>query len=129
MELEYLASSNPPSSDDDGSGDSAASVEDGQVPSLAMIQEDMEARICVPLQTPVLHSKPRLRRSTTPASIHSLRRSGRLAAQPRAANSTKQAQSVLLKKLGVHVDDATINSDIQKKFKETFRNMSARKQE
>jgi hypothetical protein len=32
-------------------------------------------------------------------------------------------------KTGVHVDDATVDSEIQKKFKETFQgNMSARKQ-
>jgi hypothetical protein len=37
---------------------------------------------------------------------------------------------VLLKKLGVHVDDASVDSEIQRKFKETFRgNMSLRKQQ
>jgi hypothetical protein len=44
-------------------------------------------------------------------------------------NSTKQAQSVLLKKLGVYVDDAAIGADIQRKFKDTFRGqLTARKQ-
>lgn len=54
-------------------------------------------------------------------SIQSLRRSGRIAARPRAANSTKQAQSMLLKKLGVDVSDAAIDSEIQQKLKETLR--------
>jgi hypothetical protein len=63
-------------------------------------------------------------------SIHSIRRSGRLAAKPRAANSTKQAQSVLLKKLGVHVNEDAVDSDIQQKFKEMFHGpMSTRKQQ
>jgi oligoribonuclease NrnB/cAMP/cGMP phosphodiesterase (DHH superfamily) len=37
--------------------------------------------------------------------------------------------SVLLKRLGVHVDDASIDSDIQRKFRETINgNMSVKKQ-
>lgn len=117
MDLEFLASSNPPSADEDANGDNVAT-------------DDVEARICIPLQTPVIRGGPRLRRSRTPRSVPSIRRRGSLAAKPRAANSTKQAQSVLLKKLGVHVDDASVDSEIQRKFKETFRgNMSVRKQQ
>ena len=37
---------------------------------------------------------------------------------------------MLLKKLGVHIEDAAVDSEIQRKFKETFEgNMSARKQQ
>ena len=89
------------------------------IPAISVAQE-LEAQVCMPLQTPLIRGGPRLRRSKTPVTIRMIRRSVRLAAKPRAANSTKQAQSVLLKKLGVHVDDATVNSEIQKKFKETF---------
>jgi len=57
----------------------------------------------MPLQTPLIRGGPRLRRSKTPVTIRMIRRSVRLAAKPRAANSTKQAQSVLLQlhKLGI----------------------------
>ena len=130
MELEFLASSNPPSADEDENGDNVASDDDGAAANCTAIQEDLEARICIPLQTPVIRGGPRLRRSRTPVSIHSIRRSGMLAAKPRAANSTKQAQSVLLKKLGVRVDEDAGDSEIQRNFKETFRGpMSSGKQQ
>ncbi|KAG0526126.1 hypothetical protein BDA96_06G118600 [Sorghum bicolor] len=98
-------------------------------PLCAAVAEELEARICLPIRTPVLRSGPRLRCSRTPRSARSVRRSGRIAAKPRVANSTKQAQSVLLKKLGIQVDDAAVDSEIQRKFKETINgDMSVRKQ-
>jgi hypothetical protein len=87
MELEFMASSNSSSADEVDNQDHATEDNDP-------VQAELEARIYVSLQTPVLH------RSRTPRSARSIRRSGRLVAKPRAANSTKQAQSVLLKKLG-----------------------------
>jgi hypothetical protein len=122
MELEFMASFNPSSADEADNHEHACEDSDP-------VQEELEARICVPLQTPVLRGGPRLRRSRMLRSARSIRRSVRLVAKPRAANSTKQAQSVLLKKLGVHVDDASVDSDIQRKFRETINgNMSVRKQ-
>jgi len=100
-------------------------------PDEAAVQKELEDMICVPLQSPLIRSRPRLRRSRTPISVGSLRRSGRLAAKPRAANATRQAQIVLLKKLGVHVDTSAPDLEIEQKFKATFRggNMSANKQQ
>jgi len=47
----------------------------------------------------------------------------------RAARVAVADSLVCQLKTGVHVDDATVDSEIQKKFKETFQgNMSARKQ-
>ena len=58
----------------------------------------LEARVCIPLDTPLL-STPRLRRSKTPSRV--VRRSGRLAAKTKASNLTLQAQNVLKQKLGI----------------------------
>jgi hypothetical protein len=44
--------------------------------STVSVQEELEAMICLPLQTPVIRGGPKLRRSRTPVSIHTLRRSG-----------------------------------------------------
>ena len=130
MELEFLTLSNPPTSDESGKEDNSVANDEGDAANVAVVQEELEARVCQRLQTPVLRGGPRLRRSRTPVSIHSIRRSGRLAAKPRAANSTKQAQSVLLKKLGVRVDEDAGDSEIQRNFKETFRGpMSSGKQQ
>lgn len=87
-------------------------------------QRMLEERICVPLRSPLIRSRPRLRRSRTPISVASLRRSARIAAKPRAPNTTKQAQLVLLRKLGVMVDQEAPEEDIERKFKETFRGSS-----
>jgi len=97
-------------------------------PDEAAVQKELEDMICVPLQSPLIRSRPRLRRSRTPISVGS---SGRLAAKPREANATRQAQIVLLKKLGVHVDTSAPDLYIKRKFKDTFRggNMSANKQQ
>jgi hypothetical protein len=47
--------------------------------------------MCVPMQTPIICRGPRLRYSRMLVSIHTLRRSGRIAAKPRVANTTRQA--------------------------------------
>jgi len=78
MELEFMASSNSSSADEVDNQDHATEDNDP-------VQAELEARTYVSLQTPVLH------RSRTPRSARSIRRSGRLVAKPRAANSTKQA--------------------------------------
>jgi hypothetical protein len=43
------------------------------VASAATMQNELEALVCLPLQTPLIE-RPRLRRSRTPVSIHSLHR-------------------------------------------------------
>jgi hypothetical protein len=100
----------------------------GAAATTATVQEELEALVCLPLQSPLIRERPRLRRSRTPVSIHSLRRSGRIAAQPRAANSTRQAQNVLLKKLGIAVDEDAVDSVIESQFKAAFCHMTERKQ-
>ena len=47
-------------------------------------------------------------------------RSGHLAARPRAANATAQAQRVLLKKLGVPVRDDAPEAELEGLVKATF---------
>jgi hypothetical protein len=82
--------------------DDAVALDEGTVlTSPTSVQEELEAEVCLPLATPVLRGRPRLRRSRTPVSITSLWRSGRIAGKPRAANATRQAQLVLLKRLGI----------------------------
>jgi hypothetical protein len=104
----------PSSDDDDGT------------PS---VQDELEADVCLLLHTPVIRGRPRLRRARTLVSIHSLRRSGRLAGKPCAANATRQAQNVLLRKLGIQVEEGAIDADIESKFKAAFRGgMTAKKQ-
>jgi len=86
--------------------------------------------VCVPMHTPLIHAGPRPRRARTPVSIPSLRRSGRIAARPRAPNATVQAQLLLLKKLGVAVAEGEHASEVEKKIKLAFRgDMSTRKRE
>lgn len=94
------------------------------------VQKELEDVVCVPIQSPLIRCRPRLRRARTPVSVDALRRSGRLAAKPRALNATKQAQIVLLRKLGVEIDPGAPDLEIEAKFKATFRagNMSVRKQ-
>jgi hypothetical protein len=96
--------------------------------SAAMVQEELEALVCLPLQTPLLQ-KPRLRCSRTAVSIHSLRRSSHIAARPRAANAIRQAQNVLLRKLSIEVEEDVVDSEVESKFKAVFHHMSANKQQ
>jgi hypothetical protein len=84
------------------------------------------------LQTPLIE-RPRLRRSRTPVSIHSLQHSGCIAARPRAANTTRQAtrqaQNLLLRKLGIAIEEEAVDSEVESKFKAAFHHMSAKKQQ
>ncbi|CAD6229522.1 unnamed protein product [Miscanthus lutarioriparius] len=96
----------------------------------AATQAALEAEVCVPMHTPLIRAGPRPRRARTPVSIPSLRRSGRIAARPRAPNATVQAQLLLLKKLGVTVAEGEHASEVEKKIKLAFRgDMSTRKRE
>ena len=96
----------------------------------AATQAALEAEVCVPMHTPLIRAGPRPRRARTPVSIPSLRRSGRIAARPRAPNATVQAQLLLLKKLGVAVAEGEHASEVEKKIKLAFRgDMSTRKRE
>jgi hypothetical protein len=85
--------------------------------------------VCLPLATPNIAGGPRLRRSRTPASVQTLRRSGRIAAMPRAPNTTLQAHRLLLKKLGIHVPENAPELDIEAKIRSAFRasNLSTNK--
>lgn len=81
----------------------------------------IQDQVCLPFQTPLVRAGPRLRRSRTPITPRSLRRSSRIAARPRAGNATIQAQKVLLRKLGVQVGEDEVDSQIQQKFRAAFR--------
>ena len=117
---------------DDDVGDVAADGNGGIDPEDVHpnpMQLQLEAAVCIPFQTPLVSRRPRLRRARSPISVHSLRRSGRIAARPRAGNATAQAQRVLLKKLGVAVVEEEANVEVEKKFKLALGgNMSQRKQ-
>lgn len=63
----------------------------GPLPSSGDMVQEISARVCVPLATPLIRAGPRLRRAKTPMQVGTPRRSTRLAARPRAANSTLQA--------------------------------------
>lgn len=115
----------------DAGGPDASSDDDSRIGShdANPVQLELEAAVCVPLQTPLVRSRPRIRRARTPVSVGSLRRSGRIAAQPRAANATAQAHRVLLKKLGVAVEEGEPDEDVVRRFKLTFNgDMTQRKQ-
>jgi hypothetical protein len=93
MKLELLRPSRGSSADDEG--------HNAQPPSADVsLLAQLEARLCIPLET-LLISKPRLRRSTTPATVMSMRQSGKLAAKTKIFNPTVQAQNVLKQKLGI----------------------------
>jgi len=72
------------------------------------------------LQTPILRDAPRLRKSRTPATVISIRRSTRLAAKPRAPNATLQAQAVLMQKLGLPVDTPPADLEALERYVDTF---------
>jgi hypothetical protein len=84
-------------------------------------EESLEERLCLPLQTPLIQGPPRLRRPRTPAPVTSLRRSERIAAQPRETDITKQAQRVLMNKLGLEAPSPNVASDTVRKYKAAFR--------
>ena len=108
-------------------------VVDGGVPHVTAtmpIQESLEERLCLPLQTPLIRGPPRLHRPKTSVSVLSLWRSERLAAKPREADSTKHAQCILMQKLGVIASSPNVDSETVRKYKSTFQApLSASKQE
>jgi hypothetical protein len=92
--------------------------------------DEIEARVCIPLESPILKTGPRLRKSRTPATVLSIRRSSRLATKPRAANATLQAQSVLMQKLGVAVEAPPADLEAFQTYLATFADpMTPSKQE
>ncbi|CAD6248491.1 unnamed protein product [Miscanthus lutarioriparius] len=81
-------------------------------------------------RTSLIPGQPRLRTPRTPVSVRSLRHSERLAAKPREADSIKQAQCVLMQKLGVIARSPIVDSETVRKYKSTFQTpLSASKQE
>jgi len=74
------------------------------------IEEEIESRICIPLQPPIIRAGPKLRRS--PKSGFTMRHSEHIARKPRATNSTLQAQNVLKQKLGIAVDYNDVDDGI-----------------
>jgi hypothetical protein len=76
------------------------------------LQEELESQICVPLEPPIIHAAPKLRRSKTPKPRFTSRCSVRLAAKPRAANATIQIHNVLLQKLGIAVDTEAMDAEV-----------------
>lgn len=76
-------------------------------------------KLCLPLQTLVIRALPRTRRTRTPTSARTTQCSVRLAAKPHEADSTKQAQKILLQKLGTVVLPP-VDSKVIKKFRATF---------
>lgn len=116
--------------DPESSPGEAGSADNAPIQGLDLqtVQETLEAAVCLPIQTLVLQKRPRLCRSRTPATVETLRQSRRIAARPRAANATKQAQNLLLKKLGMAISEDAMDSEIEAKFKEAFcGNLTARK--
>ena len=94
------------------------------------IEEEIESRVCIPLQTPIIRAGPKLRRSKTPKLGFTMRHSERIARKPRATNSTLQAQNVLKQKLGIAVDSNAADTKMVEKFRATFvAPLSANKQE
>jgi hypothetical protein len=108
-------------------------VVDGGVPhamATLSIQETLEERLCLPLQTPLIRGPSRLRRPRTPAFVTSFRRSEHIAAQLREADSTKQAQRVLMQKLGMVAPSPNVDSEKVPKYKAIFQGpLSHSKQE
>ena len=109
-------------------GVSAGAVADYQRGVPRSIQDLLEEEVCLPFRSLIIKERPRLRRAQTPVSGRTVRRSGRLAARPRAANATAQAQRVLLKKLGVPVRDDAPEAELEGLVKAAFRgDITARK--
>ena len=83
VELELLRPSRGSLTDDEG--------HNAQPPSSDVsLLTQLEARLCIPLETPLIIML-RLRRSRTPSTVLSVRRSGRLTAKAKASNLTVQA--------------------------------------
>lgn len=80
----------------------------------------MVNNLCIPLQTPIIRTPPKRRTSRMLKSAKTIRRSVRIAAKPWEANSTRQAQAILLKKLGIVVNSPATDSEVVRKFRATF---------
>ena len=117
LEVQTVA---PVTSPTDGNSDVVTPAGVVASAAAATVQEEIEALICLPLETPLLE-KPQLRRSRMPVPADSLRRSERIAATPRAANATRQAQIVLLRKMGIEVEDELV---AERELKAFFRDTS-----
>ena len=74
----------------------------------------------IPIQTPLLRGPPRLRRARSPVAT-TLRRSVRIAAAPREADSTRQAQLVLMQKPGIAPPTPGVDSEAVRKYLKAFR--------
>lgn len=96
--------------------------DDGQPGQLTpnTLLTNLEDRLCVPMETPLIRGPPRLRRTKTPAT-QALRRSVRIASALRESNTTTQAQSVLLKKLGVAPPSPAMGPDTAMLCRNAFR--------
>lgn len=93
MELEFIAPSTNPST--------VGEVLTSPRASAAAFVDEVVARVCIPLESPILKRRLRLHRSHTPTTVLSIRCGIRLAANLRSASATLQAQSILMQKLGV----------------------------
>jgi hypothetical protein len=112
-------------SSDDNAGQPASP---GPVPP--PLHETPEVKLCLSLQTPLIRGPRRLRRPRTPVSVLSPWRNDRLAKKAHEADSTKQAQCVLMQKLGVVASSPNVDSEMVPKYKSTFQApLSASKQE
>lgn len=103
----------PPSNVQPTADNDEGSAQDDTVctpPRLAQLGS-LEEKIC---------AGPKLRKSKTPKSVLTPRRSERLAMKPRAANATLQAQSVLMQKLGVTVNTNAMDAKALEKYRATF---------
>lgn len=108
---------------------SPAGLIDDDVPPCP-IQGLIEPEACLPLCTPILKTAPKHHRSSTLVTVRSLRRSGRIAAKPHAHNAMVQAQRLLLRKLGIPVEEYEVDADIECKFNCVFKgDMSVSKQQ
>lgn len=101
-----------------GFGDAGTSAAPPATPRT--ILTNLEGRLCIPMETPLLKEKPRLRRAKTPATVQSIRRSARIAATPREPNVNAQARVVLLKKLGFHTDSPAGGHDTAQLCRRAF---------
>jgi len=97
---------------------------DGTPPSSpSRIAQTFVDSLTVPLQTAVLHSPPRLRVTRARSSPPQVRRSTRIAATRsfRLANPEMQAQSVLIRKLGLVKPHEPVGVDAVQAYSRSFR--------
>jgi hypothetical protein len=90
---------------------------DSQTPMADRVLVELEAVVRLLMRSPLIEAAPKLRRARKPVSVHSLRRSGRIAASSRAQNTTLQARRVLLKKLGIAVEENACRSTSKRRYR------------